>query len=102
MSTWKQAKLYGGELDGAEFELDYDPPPEFLFVLPLCENCGCYHHVPADALAARLRVPSEAVTYKLKRIDKQARVAHYGHADLNDSSPPGETAKVEERDLVGV
>lgn len=97
--TWKQAKLYGGALDGAEFELEYDPPPEFLYVLPQCANCGCYHHVPADRV---FPAPPETVTYKLKRIDKQALVAHYGHADLSDTSPPGIGKKIKEGDLVGV
>lgn len=93
-----KAKLYGGELDGAQFELDFQPPPEVLYVLPKCSNCRCYHHAPAD----RVEPLPGCQTYKLKRIDHEASVAHYKHGDLNESGPDGIVEKVDDRDLVGV
>lgn len=96
--NWKQAKLYGGPLDGAQFELDYDPPPQIIYVLPQCSSCGGYHHAPADSVQP---LP-EAQTYKLKREDHEAGVAHYGHGDIEPLGPDDVIEKVDRRDLVGV
>lgn len=90
--SWKTAKLYGGELDGAAFVLEFDPPPEVLFVLPLCPRCKCYHHAPADKVDGQ--VPG-GVTYVLKRIDHEASVAHYKHGDLNEDGPDGIVEEVD-------
>lgn len=100
MTTWKQAKLFGGPLDGAQFELEFDPPPEMLNVM-LCSRCGGYHHAPANAFNDMFRPPPpEAVTYKLHRIDKEARIAYYREKGIKKPGPGGLEKEIDrEREL---
>lgn len=77
------AELHKGPLNGAKFTLmpiavgrQPEWPPSYLYVWPLCQGCGDYHHFPPALFSDP---PTDGHLYRLRTTESDT--AHYFSED---------------------